>query len=94
MVYSKAQTGQTALVYVSQWDSKSDAREFWLGFQQYARQRWGNPDANNDDQLSWASTPDGAVLLRRNADGQVLWVIAPDAAAVNQLSAQTPGFGQ
>ena len=94
VVYSKAQPGQTALVYVSQWDSKSDAREFWLGFQQYARQRWGNPDASNADQLSWASTPDGAVLLRRNADGQVLWVIAPDAAAVNQLGAQTPGFGQ
>ena len=93
VVYSGPQPGQTALVYVSQWDSKSDAREFWLGFQQYARQRWGNPDASNDDQLSWAATPDGAVLLRRNADGQVLWVIAPDADAVNQLSAQTPGFG-
>jgi len=94
VVYSGPQAEETALVYVSQWDSKADAREFWLSFQQYARQRWGNPDASNDDQLSWASTPDGAVLLRRNADGQVLWVIAPDASAVNQLSAQTPGFGQ
>lgn len=94
VVYSGPQTDDAALVYLSQWDTSADGAEFWQAFQQYATARWGEPAVSGSNRLEWSSTPDGAVLLQRAADGRVLWVAAPDAATAQALAGQVTGFGK
>lgn len=83
--------GQVVLAYRSRWDTSTDQDEFFKTFSQYAKLRWGKPDAESTQKLTWNSSPDGVVtLLRSGAD--VVWLMTPDALTGGKILSVLPDF--
>jgi hypothetical protein len=69
------------------WESQPDVDEFWEAINQYGAARWGEPDLQNPEQVTWANTDDGWVSLNRSGL-YVTWAVAPDEATSELLSSE------
>lgn len=58
----------------STWEGKTDTNEYFDLSRKYGLARWGIPDVNNTNVVSWTSATDGKVTLRRSGS-DVLWVM-------------------
>lgn len=80
--FHNRQTGQDALVLVTDWDGFAEAHEFYLASQTYGDSRFG--PGQLDTYLSmWVSTEGYAILER--SDEQTLWILAPETSAAEAL---------
>ncbi len=75
-VYLQPESGSSIYLQRWQWDDKSESREFWKTFKDYAVARWGEP-FEQGNLYAWHSAVDGAVLAQM-VNNQVFWVMAPD----------------
>ena len=91
VVYRRGSTQLGALVLKSKWDTTNDAGEFWQALQDYAQKRWGMPSRSSKNQLEWAKTSCGAVVIAQNGSDMLL-LIAPDMEMVSKLLDQLPDF--
>ena len=91
LVYRQDNGQSEALVLKSNWDTAKDAGEFWKALQDYAQKRWGAPSHSSAAQLTWANTPDGAVVIGQNGSDTLL-LIAPDLDTVSKLLDQLAEF--
>jgi hypothetical protein len=93
VAYWHAETGAVSLVQRWKWDTLKDSGEFWDSFSQYASERWGKPDERKNNRLLWTQTPDGVVLVLRQAD-EVLWLMAPDRETAEVMLNLIPDFAE
>jgi hypothetical protein len=68
------------------WDTSADKEEFWQASQTYGQDRWGDPQQQGQDSISWNTTDDGYVTMV-DTGSAVLWVMAPSAEVNAQLTA-------
>jgi hypothetical protein len=90
LVYHNQDLDQDVLVSLSEWDTQTDADEYWDTFSDYGSNRWGSADQSSSDELVW-DTGSQVIVVRRQAD-QVLWIIAPDQGLVETVADQFPAF--
>jgi hypothetical protein len=87
--YDNPDSGLTALVWVSQWDTTTDADEFAQALLDYGSARWGDPTTASDGALAWQATTDGYVYIRQYGD-KIVWLMTPTRdqqfAILNSLS--------
>lgn len=86
LVYHNTDADQDVLVSLSEWDTSSDAEEYWEAFTTYAAKRWGNDFESTNNSFIW-SLADQSIIIKRQAN-QVLWIIAPDEGIAQDLSNQ------
>jgi hypothetical protein len=84
VVYRQDATQAGALVLKSSWDTPKDAGEFWRALQEYSQKRWGAPSHSTSAQVTWATTPNGAVVTAQNGSDTLL-LIAPDMDTASNL---------
>ncbi len=78
VVYQDNASGNTILAARWVWDTKDDAVDFFAGFKDYGKLRWGQPDISTQaNTIVWSNTPDGTVMFQSNGLGTA-WVMAPD----------------
>ncbi len=86
LVYHNTEKDQDVLISLSEWDSQSDAEEYWDAFTSYAAKRWGNDFESTNNSFVWSLTNQSIILKKQS--NQVLWIIAPDEAVAQDLSNQ------
>jgi hypothetical protein len=74
----------TAFVWLSTWDTKTDSNEFFAASREYGSKRWGNPQKQTNDSSTWQSGTDGTITMIQNGNN-VLWAISQDAGVVDTL---------
>ena len=82
----------SAMVTLSQWDSNTEAKEFWQNLTRYGENRWGKSQDESSSRVVWEGSQ-GTVLMVYQTN-QVLWIIAPNTATLQQLSNVFPAFQQ
>ena len=90
LVYHHFENDEDVLILLSEWDTQSDADEYWLAFSEYAIKRWGNSTQKTNTKLTWELDSE-TVIVRRQTD-QVLWIIAPQWDLAEELATQFPEF--
>ena len=90
LVYHHFENDEDVLILLSEWDTQSDADEYWLAFSEYAVKRWGNSTQKTNTKLTWELDSE-TVIVRRQTD-QVLWIIAPQWDLAEELATQFPEF--
>ena len=75
---------------MSEWDTQTDADEYWQAFTRYALKRWGSTSQKTSTEMVWELASE-TVIISRQAD-QVLWIIAPNPKLAQELSNQFPLF--
>jgi hypothetical protein len=78
------QSGRNALVWVTQWDSETEAYDFWTTFKTYGMKRWQTPLYQGEHQFWWADTADGSVRMWMDGPYTGL-VIAPDEEMASSI---------
>jgi hypothetical protein len=78
--FANAETGEDVLVWLSAWDSATDAEEFYEASRTYAMKRWGAPRVEGANSITFPNL-DGTAGIVRLEDGRVLWVISSDEEA-------------
>ena len=91
VVYRQDASQAGALILKSTWDTAKDASEFWQALQDYAQKRWGAPSHKSSNQVTWAESPTGAVVIGKNGSDTLL-LIAPDIDTVTKLLSQLSEF--
>ena len=86
LVYHNTELDQDILISLSEWDSQSDAEEYWEAFTNYAAKRWGNDFESTNNSFVWSLT-DQSIIIKQQGN-QVLWIIAPEEAVAQNLSKQ------
>jgi hypothetical protein len=84
--YTNDSNDEFAMVWKSVWDTSADKEEFWQASQTYGQDRWGDPQQQGQDSISWNTTDDGYVTMV-DTGSAVLWVMAPSAEVNAQLTA-------
>ena len=82
-VYYNAESGQTAMVMATIWDTPPDAAEFAQAFSEHAGARYGASSADPSGALLWESAS-GVTAFYRFGD-ETYWVLAPDRATVMEI---------
>lgn len=82
--YINDTTGKTVLVWVSDWDTKADAGEFWDAANTYGTDRWGTAQSTGSNSTSWTSSSDGLITMKKSGSS-VLWMITPSTAIQSSL---------
>ncbi|PKO06393.1 MAG: hypothetical protein CVU41_06635 [Chloroflexi bacterium HGW-Chloroflexi-3] len=90
LVYHHFENDEDVLILLSEWDTQTDADEYWQAFSEYAIKRWGNTTQKSNTELTWELDSE-TVIVRRQSD-QVLWIIAPQWDLAEQLVTQFPEF--
>lgn len=88
VIFEQKEGEGTVLAYRSEWDTIEDANEFWQYFGRYGQSRWGEPEQERADYLSWNST-EGIVVMAKNED-TVLWLMTPDEAVMEKITSLFP----
>ena len=91
VVYRQGSSQTGSLVLKSSWDTTKDSGEFWQALQDYGQKRWGKPSRSSSNQLEWANTPTGAVVIGQNGSDTLL-LIAPDMDTAFKLLVQLTEF--
>ena len=91
VVYRQDASQAGALILKSTWDTAKDGGEIWQALLDYAHKRWGAPSHSSSNLLTWANTPNGAVVIGKNGSGTLL-LIAPDMDTATKLLGQLPEF--
>lgn len=90
LVYHQVENDEDVLISVSEWDTQTDADEYWQAFTRYALKRWGSTSQKTSTEMVWELASE-TVIISRQAD-QVLWIIAPNPKLAQELSNQFPLF--
>jgi hypothetical protein len=77
------ESGDGALILLTQWDTIRDAREFFDAFRLYGALRFGEPSMDSGVELAWDTDGTSSLLVRHS--NQTLWVLAPDTQARTAL---------
>jgi hypothetical protein len=84
------QSGETAMLLVTDWDNSRDARQFADAFTEYASNRFGNPSQEGNGITSWESTQDYTLF---KLDGErTIWVFAPDKSRAESILNAIPAL--
>jgi len=89
VVYHNDETGQSALVLDTLWESENDAGEFGDAFREYAGNRFGESSLDDVNLTAWENS-EAATEFR--VDGQrTVWVLAPNADLLQAISTALQG---
>lgn len=90
VVYYNLAKDQVLLVYLSQWDTDLDAREFWIQLSAYGDNRWSAADINRPNYHSWQIENEFVAISR--SGNRILWILAPDSGLRTIMEKQFPDF--
>lgn len=90
LVYHHFDNDEDVLILLSEWDTQTDADEYWLAFSEYTIKRWGNTTQKSNTKLTWELDAETVIVIRQT--DQVLWIIAPQWDLAQELAAQFPEF--
>ncbi len=90
LVYHNSDQDQDALISLSQWDTQTDADEYWKAFINYGKKRWGAATTSSGERVEWKLQNQSIVIIHKV--DQVLWVITPDQALMTAVLAGFPAF--
>jgi hypothetical protein len=90
LVYHQSEKDEDVLISVSEWDTQSDADEYWQAFTKYAAKRWGSASQTTSTKMVWELASE-TVIISRQVD-QVLWIVAPNSNLAQELGNQFPLF--
>lgn len=90
LVYHHFENDEDVLILLSEWDTQTDADEYWLAFSEYAIKRWGITTQKTNTKLTWELDAETVIVIRQT--DQVLWIIAPQWDLAEELAAQFPEF--
>jgi len=83
LAFQKEDSGEGALLLLTQWDTIRDAREFVEAFRSYGTARFGEPSADSASGLEWNADEPKVLFLRQS--NQTLWILAPDIETRNAI---------
>jgi hypothetical protein len=86
LVYWNESTQEQAFVMVSQWETSTDANEFWDAMKEYGRLRWNSPAENKSNNQVWTNTVDGYIRIIRNGN-EITWLITSTPAITDKVLA-------
>jgi hypothetical protein len=88
--YSNTNNNKFAYVWLSQWDTATDADEFYQASLTYGNARWGtsSPDGSAS---TWHSPTDGFIYMAQSGN-QVLWLMAPSKDLQTSILNSIPGM--
>ncbi len=75
-VYEDSQSGDTALVLLSAWDTPEDASTFAQAFTRYGIGRWGAPVSQTATRFQWTSAQ--GMVLFVEMGSRTAWIMAPE----------------
>lgn len=82
-VYFNEKTGEVVAVLTTQWDSNREAKQFQQAFQDYANERFGQPDLKSSDRIAWNADSDSNYFFIDGAN--TTWIIAPNGDNAEQV---------
>lgn len=82
-VYYNETSEGIAAVLQTVWDSTADANQFAQAFRNYAAERFGEPEVQNQTLTSWES-PEGYVAFHQE-NATTTWMLTPDQATAQAL---------
>ncbi|HNS07453.1 MAG TPA: hypothetical protein PKK09_05790 [Anaerolineaceae bacterium] len=91
--YATADLKEHLFAWRSTWDTSSDAGEYFDMSRDYGLARWGIPVQNSNGVISWNSTSDGIITMRRSGP-DVLWVIGSSKEVVEDALTEIKDFGK
>lgn len=90
LVYQHSTNNEVVLISVSEWDTQSDADEYWQAFTDYAALRWGNTTQNSTNRMVWELESETILISRQT--NQILWIITPNLDMAQKLAFEFPLF--
>jgi hypothetical protein len=90
LVYQHSTNDEVVLISVSEWDTQSDADEYWQAFTDYAALRWGKTTQNSTNQMVWELESETIWISRQT--NQILWIITPNLDTAQKLAIEFPLF--
>jgi len=88
LLMKNEQSGNSALILLTVWDTMRDAHEFAASFIEFGIKQYGMPTTQSISEATW-ELDDQAVAFKR-VSNQTLWVLAPDNASLEFLVAGIP----
>ena len=92
LILRQGASSEAALVALSQWDTISDAEEFWQQLSTYGINRWGSSQTGDKNRVVWSNSQEAVLMSLQGS--QVLWIVAPSIDILQQLSIAFPVFPQ
>ena len=86
VLLTQPETQQRALVWVTRWDSETEAYDFWTAFKEYGLKRWKMPLYQSEHEFWWADTPDGSIRMRLDGDRVGLVIVPGETAAADVIN--------
>jgi hypothetical protein len=75
--YNNPDSSRFVLVWVSQWDTTSDADQFFLTGRTYGNDRWGSSQTSSTSSVTWQTTDVGQMYMSESGS-TVIWLMTPD----------------
>jgi hypothetical protein len=91
LLYYNTSANQSAFIMRSQWDTMQDADQYWTALVDYSTARWGKPNQNQNNTVTWLGQTEGVITLKRNGN-DILWLMTPDQTRANSMIAEVPNF--
>jgi hypothetical protein len=90
--YTSADSKDYLFTWHSNWDTSHDSDEFYSLSRNYGSTRWGIPLNESDTSVTWSSTTDGFITIRK-AGNDVLWGMSTTEGTLKSVLPLIGGFG-
>lgn len=92
LYYASEDMSEYLFTWRSIWDSAKDAEEYYAAIRDYGQARWGIPNAESADSISWTSETDGMITMRKNGSS-ILWLMSSSESISSDALSLIGEFG-
>lgn len=93
LYYTAADSNEYLFAWRSTWDTETDGGEFFALSGNYGKARWGIPDSDSSNSVSWTSVIDGKITMRKSGS-DVLWLMSSSSSINNTALSLIADFGK